>query len=84
LPNPVSLSGRHHEYDAIRRDQAHRLGAYSLNVVEKLSVKGCSTIERIFYVARKAAKYPRVPLSVRSWSSPPASVSLRSSSKVTL
>src|SRR5215208_8270463 len=26
LPNPVSLSGRHHEYDATRRDQAHRLG----------------------------------------------------------
>ena len=26
----------------------------------------CSIIERIFYVARKAAKYPRGPLSVRS------------------
>jgi hypothetical protein len=44
----------------------------------------CSIVERIFYVARKAAKYPRVPLSVRSWSSPPAFVSLRSSSKITL
>src|ERR671911_1815891 len=26
LPNPVSLAGRHHEYDATRSDQAHRLG----------------------------------------------------------
>ena len=58
---------------------------YSPNILEGSSPKlVCSIMKRIFYVARKAARYPRVPSSVRSWSSPPASVSLRSSSKVTL
>src|SRR5215217_300194 len=35
LRTPVSLSGRHHEYDATRRDHVHRLEAYSPKCVEE-------------------------------------------------
>src|SRR5215207_350954 len=34
LADPVSLAGLHHEYDATRRDQVHRLEAYSPECVE--------------------------------------------------
>src|SRR5215208_1068119 len=35
LADRVSQTGRHHEYDATRRDQAHRLEAYSPECVEE-------------------------------------------------
>src|ERR687898_1635371 len=39
LPNPVTLAGRHHEYDATRRDQAHSLGLIHRSAWKEISAK---------------------------------------------
>src|SRR5829696_126817 len=63
LADPVSLSGRHHAYDATRRDQVHRLEAYSPNCLEyefcELRLLGILRSPRL-RTAPVAARGPRI------------------------